>query len=179
MGTEASKGDYIAFLDADDLWKPQKLEVQIDFMEAKGYPFTFSFYDAMDEDGNLLKKLITAPNPLSYSQLLFSNYVGNLTGIYSTKYFGRIPISSIRKRQDWILWLTILKKMKVAYPVPESLAFYRMHDNSISSSKVGLLKFNYLVYRHFGKSALIASLYMLKFLWIHFLVKPKYSTSYL
>src|SRR5690606_10616687 len=54
-GTEASKGDYIAFLDADDLWKPQKLQVQIDFMEAKGYPFTFSFYDAMDEDGNLLK----------------------------------------------------------------------------------------------------------------------------
>jgi hypothetical protein len=95
-----------------------------------------SLYDCIDEEGKALAKRVEAPTSLSYKQLFFCNYVGNLTGIYDVNYFGKITISSIRKRQDWMLWLTILKKIKVAKPVPESLAFYRIHENSISTLKL-------------------------------------------
>lgn len=170
-----AKGRYIAFLDADDLWKPEKLKKQIDFLIKKNLPFTFSFYDCIDEEGNPLNKRVEAPVNLTYRQLFFCNYVGNLTAIYDVNFFGKIPISSIRKRQDWMLWLTLLKKIKVAHVVPESLAYYRIRDNSISTSKLDLIKYNFAVYRQFhGFSFPIAVACMKLFLFTQLLIKPKY-----
>ena len=172
---EKAKGRYISFLDADDLWKPQKLEIQINFLRKNNLPFTFSFYDCINEQGKELNKRVEAPNNLSYRQLFFCNYVGNLTGIYDANYFGKIAISSIRKRQDWMLWLTILKKVKSAKPIPESLAFYRIRENSISASKVNLLKHNFAVYRRFhGFNLVITTVCMTGFLFTQLLIKPRY-----
>ena len=112
FGIERSAGRYIAFIDSDDIWKPQKLENQIDFMKKHRLPMTFSFYECIDESGNSLNKMIKAPKKISYKQLFFCNFIGNLTGIYDTYYLGKIPVSSIKKRQDWIMWLTILKRIK-------------------------------------------------------------------
>jgi len=171
----SAKGKYIAFLDADDLWKPNKLEVQIKFMQANNLPFTFSFYDCIDEEGKQLNKRLEAPINLSYRQLFYCNYIGNLTGIYDVSYFGKIPISAIRKRQDWMLWLTVLKKIKIAHPVSESLAYYRVRDNSISTSKLDLIKYNFAVYRKFhGFSFPIALVCMKLFLFTQLLIKPNY-----
>jgi teichuronic acid biosynthesis glycosyltransferase TuaG len=170
-----AKGEYIAFLDADDLWKPNKLEVQIKFMQTNKLPFTFSFYDCIGEEGKPLNKRVQAPINLSYRQLFFCNYVGNLTAIYDVDYFGKIPIFPIRKRQDWMLWLTVLKKIKIAHPVPESLAYYRIRDNSISTSKIDLIKYNFAVYRKFhGFSFPIAVACMKVFLFTQLLIKPCY-----
>jgi teichuronic acid biosynthesis glycosyltransferase TuaG len=172
---EKAKGRYISFLDADDLWKPQKLEIQINFLRNNNLTFTFSFYDCINEQGKELNKRVEAPNNLSYRQLFFCNYVGNLTGIYDANYFGKIAISSIRKRQDWMLWLTILKKVKSAKPIPESLAFYRIRENSISASKVNLLKHNFAVYRRFhGFNLVITTVCMTGFLFTQLLIKPRY-----
>lgn len=170
-----AKGRFIAFLDSDDLWKPEKLYKQVGFLINENQAFTFSFYECIDENGNSLKKLIKAPQELTYRNLFWSNLVGNLTGIYDSYILGKIEISSIRKRQDWILWLTILKRIKKAKPIPESLAFYRVRENSISSSKWTLVKHNYKIYRDYHrKNVLISVLCIAGFLFTHFFIKPKY-----
>jgi len=170
-----AKGRYIAFLDSDDLWKPEKLKKQIDFLLTNKLPFTFSFYECIDEEDKLLNKRVEAPINLSYRQLFFCNYVGNLTGIYDVNYFGKITISSIRKRQDWMLWLTILKKLKIAQAIPESLAYYRVRKNSISASKLNLLKHNFAVYRNFHRYNLVVAVAcMIGFLFTQLIIKPNY-----
>lgn len=170
-----AKGRFIAFLDADDLWKPEKLEKQVKFLLKERQAFTFSFYECIDETGNSLNKLIQAPKELTYKKLFWSNLVGNLTGIYDSQILGKIEIPSIRKRQDWMVWLTILKEIKTAKPIPESLAYYRVRENSISSSKWSLIKHNYKVYKDFHKqNSLIAFFCMGVFLFTHFFSKPKY-----
>ena len=170
-----AQGKYIAFLDSDDLWKPKKLERQLQFMTQNNQPFAFSFYDCISEDGKSLQKTIQAPLHLTYKKLFFCNFVGNLSGIYDTEFFGKIAISSIRKRQDWILWLTILKKIKIAKPVAESLAFYRVRQDSISASKINLLKHNYTVYRKFhGYNVLVSLLCMCGFLFTQLFIKPTF-----
>lgn len=178
FGVSKAAGKYISFLDADDLWKPEKLQKQINFMQTQNVPFTFSFYDCIDEQGNSLNKRVEAPRNLSYLQLFFCNYVGNLTGIYDVEYFAKIVISSIRKRQDWMHWLTILKKIKTAKPVPESLALYRVRDNSLSTSKTALIQYNFAVYRQFhGFNLVVSSLCMIGFLFTQLAIKPFYSKS--
>lgn len=171
-----AKGRYIAFLDSDDLWKPEKLQKQIDFLLKNKLPFTFSFYECIDEAGKSLNKRVEAPRNLSYRQLFFCNYIGNLTGIYDVNYFGKMTISSLRKRQDWMLWLTILKKIKTAQAIPESLAYYRIRENSISASKVDLIKHNFAVYRTFHRFNLVVALtFMIGFLFTQLITKPHYT----
>lgn len=178
FGVAKAAGKYISFLDADDLWKPEKLEKQINFMQKYKLPFTFSFYDCIDEQGKSLNKRVEAPLNLIYRQLFFCNYVGNLTGIYDVEFFGKISISSIRKRQDWMHWLTILKKIKTAKPVPESLALYRIREYSLSTSKTALIQYNFAVYRQFhGYNLVVSLLCMTGFLFTQLVIKPFYSKS--
>ncbi|WP_166921432.1 glycosyltransferase family 2 protein [Flavobacterium poyangense] len=172
---EKATGKYIAYLDADDLWFPEKLEKQIRFLKANNLPFTFSFYDCIDEDSNDLNRRVEAPLNLSYNQLFFCNYVGNLTAIYDVDYFGKISLSNSQKRQDWRLWLTILKQIKTTKPVPESLAFYRIRKDSISSSKFRLIKHNFGVYREFhGYNLVFSVILMIRFLFTQLVIKPHY-----
>ncbi|MET0944469.1 MAG: glycosyltransferase family 2 protein [Flavobacterium sp.] len=168
-------GKYIAYLDADDLWFPNKLEKQIEFLKENNLHFTFSFYDCIDEEGNSLNRRVEAPVNLTYDELFFCNYVGNLTAIYDADYFGKIVIEATQKRQDWRLWLTILKQIQVVKPVPESLAFYRIRKDSISSSKFKLIKHNFGVYREFhGFNFVFSVLLMTRFLFTQLIIKPRY-----
>ncbi|RYJ39877.1 Glycosyl transferase family protein [Flavobacterium anhuiense] len=172
---DKASGKYIAYLDSDDLWRSDKLEKQIQFLKINNLHFTFSYYDSIDEEGNSLKRRVESPNPLTYKQLFFCNYVGNLTAIYDAEYFGRIKLESTQKRQDWRIWLTILKQIKTAEAIPEPLAFYRIRKNSISSSKFKLIKHNFGVYREFhGYNLVFSILLMMRFLFTQLIIKPIY-----
>ncbi len=174
-GIDFAKGNFIAFLDADDLWKPEKLEIQIACMQAKNCDVCFSSYELIDEKGEVLNKKVKALPQLSYNKLLKSNYIGNLTGMYNAKVLGKIKTPNLRKRQDWLLWLEAIKKSgKNAQSIQESLAYYRVRENSMSSNKLNLIKYNYWVYRKgLGFSTLKSAYYMLVFLKEHFFIKKK------
>ncbi|MGB6269472.1 MAG: glycosyltransferase family 2 protein [Olleya sp.] len=178
-GIAEANGDFIAFLDADDLWTPNKLEVQVHFMQTNNCDVSFSSYQQIDEVGQPLNKLVNALPVLSYYKYLKTNYIGNLTGMYNTKTLGKIISPNLRKRQDWLLWLSAIKTSgKPALGIQESLAFYRVRANSISSNKIEMLKYNYLVYKKgLGLSTIKSLYYMCLFIWEQFFVKSKLIVS--
>jgi glycosyltransferase involved in cell wall biosynthesis len=167
-------GDFIAFLDADDLWEKDKLEIQLQFMKANNVAISYSSYELIDENGKSLNKIIEALPRLTYDKQLKCNYIGNLTGIYNVTVLGKIWLPKITKRQDWIMWLTAIKKAGLAKGIQQSLAKYRIRKGAISSKKMGLLKYNYNVYRKALKfSTPKAMFFLLVFLYEYFFIKQK------
>ena len=158
---EKAKGRYIAFLDADDLWHPEKLEKQIDFMEKNNYELTYTNYETMDENGNNLNNIRNSPAKLNYKQLLKACKIGCLTAVYDTEKIGKVYMPLMKKRQDFGLWLRILKKVDYAYNVNEVLGVYRLMSNSVSSNKFNLVKYNYRLFHNHEKLSIFKSLYYL------------------
>lgn len=158
---EESNGRYISFLDADDLWKSEKLEKQIKFMQDKDCSLSYSAYETMSEEGVFDNNIINPPLKLSYKDLLKSNHIGCLTAIYDTQKVDKIFMPLIDKRQDYGLWLKILRKTDFAYGIGESLAAYRLMSNSVSSNKLKLLKYHYKLFTEFEKIGKIKTFYYL------------------
>jgi teichuronic acid biosynthesis glycosyltransferase TuaG len=172
IGIEKAEGHFIAFLDADDLWLAEKLKHQLAFLYKYDLPLTFSSYYLIGEDGANLNKKVQALPVLTYDKLQKSNYVGNLTGIYSVNKLGKVYCPPIRKRQDWGLWLSILKEVNSTRGMHEPLAKYRIRKESISNNKFDLLKYNYRIYNQvLNYGALHSFLKMGEFLWEHFFIK--------
>lgn len=173
-GIEAARGSFIAFLDADDLWLPEKLETQVNFLLENELEMTFSSYYLISEDGEDLNKFVEALPVLTYQKLLKSNYVGNLTGIYNVERTGKVYAPLLRKRQDWGLWLNLLSRTGETKSINLPLAKYRIRKNSLSQNKAALIKYNFRIYREFlGFSYLKSCRYMSMFLWEHFNVKNR------
>ena len=157
-----ASGRYIAFLDGDDLWYPEKLEKQIKFMQDNDYHFTYTDYEYIDENSKPLNKMRKCPKKMSYHRMLFGDSVGCLTVIYDSIAVGRISIPELKKRNDYALWCIILKKVKCGYKYNEVLAKYRKvsDSNSLSSGrKIKLLKYHYRVHRNVNEFNPVTSVF--------------------
>lgn len=160
-GINAAVGHFIAFLDSDDLWTPDKLSVQISFMLKNDYKFSFSFYNQITEDGSFIKAVDNLPLKVNYLSSIKSNKIGCLTAIYNVDYFGKVYMENIAKRQDYTLWLQLLKRVDYAYCVPKILADYRIRKNSVSSNKFKLIKYHWHIYRNIEKHSFVKSFYFI------------------
>ncbi|MCX3071625.1 glycosyltransferase family 2 protein [Providencia stuartii] len=143
-GIEAAKGRFIAFLDSDDLWRLNKLEVQLEYMVSNGYSLSYTQYQKFSQEGK--GKLVIPPSKVTYNELLYCNVIGCLTAIYDTKILGKQFMPLIRKRQDMGLWLKILSQGHTAYCCPNVLADYRT-DSGMTQNKIDAAKYQWKFYR--------------------------------
>lgn len=161
-----AKGRYIAFLDSDDLWKKEKLQKQIEFMQKNGYAFTFTSYEHFKESKENIQNHVQIPKSLNYNQALKGNQIGCLTVMLDRKQISNIHFTT-QKHEDYILWLNILKQGITAYGIQESLALYRTgNSKSISGNKVQSALWTWKVYRDNQKLSVVKSMY---YFWLYVL----------
>ena len=155
---EKSKGKYIAFLDSDDVWKPEKLRKQLDLMKNNDLAFTYSSYDVIDLEGKQIATFATIPE-ISYSSMLKTCSVGCLTAIYDQEKLGKMYMPDLPTKEEYVLWLNIMKKIGTTQGITESLAGYRVGQTSVSSDKLNAALWQWKVYRESEKLGLAKSIY--------------------
>ncbi len=147
VAMQLANGAYMAFLDSDDIWLPEKLERQIAWMEKNGYAFSCTAYEHIDEDDKPLGRVIKTIKKTDYNRLLLDCPVGNSTVVYNVEKMGKFEVPNIRRRNDDALWLKMLKKEKYIWGMPDILMRYRIRKNSISSNKLKVIKYHWILYR--------------------------------
>jgi len=145
----AARGRFIAFLDADDRWHPEKLARQLAQLRATGAGLVFSAYRRVDPAGRPLG-VVAVPAAVTRAGLLRGNVIGCLTAVYDTARFGRAEMPPLRRRQDYGLWLELLAGGEVARGLPDVLADYRVRPGSLSSRRLGAAAATWTLYRHAG-----------------------------
>ena len=163
VGIETATGRFIAFLDCDDQWLPDKLEHQLPLFEKADCAVAFSFYKKMDADGNVRPAVVTSPAMVSFNQLLDGNCIGNLTGMYDTAKVGKVYQREIH-HEDYLMWLQVLQKGFVARNTGTVEAYYRESGASVSSSKLKALSWTWTIYRkELGLSFASSLLHFIKY----------------
>lgn len=169
-----AKGKWVAFLDSDDLWMPEKLEKQIKFMTDNGYAFSYTDY-MIKLNGEWLPYVYTGPKVITKRKMYNYCYFSTITVIYDREKIGLVQIEDLRKNNDYAMWLKIIEKSN-CYRFGECLSFYIKHENSISSgSKLKLIKWHYILFKKGMKKNLAESVLLtIRNLFFGFFKKVKY-----
>ena len=152
-----AKGRYIAFLDSDDLWLPEKLERQIAFMERNKYHFSYTCYEQIDEMSRPCGVTVCGPTHITKPGMYRFCWPGCLTVMYDAAIVGSLQIANIRKNNDYAMWLKVIERAD-CYLLPEVLARYRHRTGSISNlSYWKLVKWHYKLFREAQNESLLRS----------------------
>ena len=158
-GIEKASGDYMTFIDADDIWFPTFIENNIKTIQENGIPFVFSSYRRANEQLEFVYSDFIVPSKVTYTDILKSNSISCLTAFLDIKKLGKKYMPLIRKRQDMGLWLNYLKVIPFALGIQETQAIYRIRENSLSRKKSDLIKYQWQFYRNVEKLNIFQSVY--------------------
>ena len=154
-----AKGRWIAFLDSDDLWLPEKLEKQVAFMEENGYRFSYTNHGSIDEASCSLNIHTTGPRRITNGGMILYCWPGCLTVMYDAHGVGTVQIADIKKNNDYAMWLEVSPKAD-CYLLDEELALYRKRSGSISNhGYMKLIRWHYKLFREARRMGPVRSLF--------------------
>lgn len=159
IGLSKVKGSFIAFLDSDDVWLPNKLSTQLEFMHRFSAAISFTGYTIMDESLRHTKSEIKVPISVNLNEYLKTTIIGMSTSMINKNVVDDFKLNKIRSRQDGILWIELLKRGHTAFGLNEQLVKYRMRKNSISSNKYKAMMKIWFIYRRYAKLSVILTGY--------------------
>lgn len=146
-GIQAAHGHFIAFLDSDDMWLPSKLAQQLPMFQDNRTAVVYSNYEKIDEKGKRSARIVIAPPQVDYNKMLYSNYIGNLTGVFDVRKVGKNYFRQIR-HEDYAFWLSVLKSGYIARSTQTITALYRVRSSSLSANKLHLLSWQWNILRN-------------------------------
>ena len=169
-GIQESKGKFLSFLDADDIWDKNKLKKQIKFMKKNNLNFSYSNYSIINDKGVLLKK-IKSPKRIKFKNLLFSCDIALSSVVVNSNLLKSERFPNLKTKEDYLLWLKLSKKNVKMLGIGENLIFWRKTSNSLSSSIKQKLKDAFLVYNKYLKFNFLISLILIFCLSINSIIK--------
>jgi len=161
-GIELATGNWIAFLDSDDMWHPQKLEKQIEKIKSNSADFIFTGASYVNEKGEAYSGVFCVPEKISFNELLFQNVISCSSVLLNKRLMKNIKMENDAIHEDFATWLRILRTGIIAYAIDEPLLIYRITKDSKSGNKFKTIKMTYNVFRFIGLNPIISTYFMIR-----------------
>lgn len=159
VAIEKASGRFITFLDSDDVWLPHFLETSLNFLIENKEELVYATYKRHDEKLQPLLYDFEAEDNIDYQRILYNCPIPMLTSMYDTQRIGKVKIPEVDMREDYAMWLEVLKKIPIARAIKEPLAIYRIRESSYSRNKLLILRKQFAVYYQYLKLSLPRSIY--------------------